>query len=155
MTAIIGIDPGMEGAIAFIHNNKVQIAIMPILNDEIYAEGLAQILRGWLMFDPYSGGILATAYLEKLWGVPGWSNKALFKYAGSYWIPKTILQILKIPVVDVAPKTWKSKVLGNQNASKQEAIDFCEAKYPGLVGNHDGKADALCIAYYGLLYEST
>ena len=146
--AIIGIDPGLTGGLCLIHDNSVMVVPMPVDNRNIDIVKLNGLINGWLQADPYLPPIHTVAYIEKLWGVPGWDSTKLFKYAGSYWIPTALLKSKHIEVVDVAAKTWRKSVLGNIDATKKDAIEFCISA--GLdIGKHDGMAEAACIAEYG------
>lgn len=69
----------------------------------------------------------------------------------------------QISIVAVHVQSWKSKVLGNRSAKKEDAIAFVEAKYPQvdlnivehhrkkgdvIIKDHDS-ADSICIGIYG------
>lgn len=68
----------------------------------------------------------------------------------------------KVKISDVAVKSWKSRILKNGNATKEDSINFVSLKYPDVniktskgikktsefVYNHD-LCDAICISLYG------
>jgi len=55
----------------------------------------------------------------------------------------------KIPIYQCDTRHWKSLVLKNSGASKQDAVNYAKKNY-GLTLDHDA-ADALCIAVFGCL----
>lgn len=69
----------------------------------------------------------------------------------------------RISISTVHVQSWKSKVLGNRSAKKEDAVAFIESKYPqvdlDIVVHHPKKgdeiikdndtADAICIGLYG------
>lgn len=72
----------------------------------------------------------------------------------------------KVTISDIAVRTWKSKILGSGNATKEDSIQFVSRKYPNIdiklpkykrkdpdafIYNHD-LCDACCIANFGCRY---
>ena len=151
ISAYIGIDPGQKGGIAILRNNKPPfVKAMPIVEDTVDGYALATYLRSTL-YDDVIGMLPCKAWIEKLWGVPGWSSKALFNYGENYGALKGVLSALAIPFDTVAPRTWKQKILEDSNATKTASLEYCYKNFPDLeIGKHDGKSDSLCIARYGI-----
>jgi len=63
-----------------------------------------------------------------------------------------------IPYQLVEPKTWQGYLFkGLSGSTKQKSLQFVKRAYPNLdirksnlaKKDHDGKADAVCIGYYG------
>lgn len=150
--AYIGIDPGQKGGIAILRNNAPPLVIkMPMKGKIVDSNELSKYFVD-VLFDVYIDMLPSKAYIEKLWGVPGWSSTALFNYGENYGALKGILSALNIQFDTVPPKTWKKALLGSPSASKKDAIAYSKKIFPTLaekIGNHDGIADALCIAAYG------
>lgn len=163
MTAYIGIDPGLSGAIAIIiptslgHVGIIYTLSMPLINREIDVNAIHCWLNKWLhLDDEYFGGMPTIAHIEKTWNVSkgGIAVARLNKSAG---IMIGMLRTLDIPTYEVAPVTWKKEVLGNYRAKKQDAIEFCQKNFPeiSLLRKDTSEfpdhniAEAICLAEYG------
>lgn len=156
VTTIIGIDPGLSGAIACCHAGAWTIVDMPVLTlarnrktkREIDLPRLTETLRdmAWASSD-------AHAVIEQVGAMPGQGVSSVFSFGKSYGCTLGILAALQIPVTPVAPVTWK-KAMG-VNAGK----DGCRARAAQLLPGSatafarvkdDGRAEAALIALYGL-----
>ena len=147
--AIIGIDPGVTGGIAYIKPDAVSVEFKELVLDTLPA-----VLRGLITIRAYAN-IPSIAYVEKQWI---WKNERDFKTANTliknFGYVLGVLRSLNIPYHEVAPRTWKREVLGNGNATKEQARMFVKETYGiELKVTQDGLYDALCIAHYGFLHE--
>jgi len=145
---IVGIDPGLEGAVATIwENGEVTISPMPIEFGEIDSRGLYVLLK---TANP------ELVVVEKLHGMPHFGANN-FKFGGSYYAAVYCCQILQIPMERVSPQRWKANVLAGTDKSKQAAIKWAKGAYPKAnliapgkrVASHD-YAEALALAEFGL-----
>lgn len=72
----------------------------------------------------------------------------------------------KISISTVHVQSWKSKVLGNRSAKKEDAVAFIEDKYPqvnldlvihkkkgDIIEKDNDTADAICIGLYGSIVD--
>jgi len=141
---IIGIDPGIRGGIAFYRAE--QMLVMPMPKDIQIPKITREIWPGaW------------RAYVELVHAMPGQGVTSMFTFGKGYGKILGMLETLSIPYGLVSPQKWKKKVLG-QKKDKQAAIAFCAHTYPNISllatprsrVPHDGMAEAVCIAHYGI-----
>lgn len=144
-TAIIGVDPGKFGGLQIIVQPSESLHTLPMDNNMSQVSNwISSILEGYPNHSVY-------AYIEKQWSRPLQDVKKGDILIINYAKILGMLETMKIPVFLVAPQTWKTSVLGDANATKKAAIDFCKATYNKEYKlAEDGLSDALCIAHYGL-----
>jgi len=75
------------------------------------------------------------------------SNKRCAKYNGGVLIGALGLQ--NLPLSFVQPSAWRSAVLGDSKAGKEEAMNWVLATY-GFTPTDHNEAEAVCIAYWAL-----
>lgn len=152
---ILGIDPGLDGAIAVIRDGYLSVYDMPVLkvkkgarknNREIDRYELARII------DAAVDGISAHAFVEQCQSQPGWGHMAAFKFGRTYECPIAILAANLIPFTLVSPRRWKNKlqVSADKDAARERAsqwLPHCAKLWP--LKKHDGRAEAAMIALYG------
>lgn len=151
MKTIIGIDPGMKGAIATIDDDGIRVVIMPMIGKEIDHRVLIELL-----LPPLSNAENFLAVIEKVHSMPKQGVASSFKFGRQYGEVLGILSALNIPTIQVTPQAWKKKVLAGQNwkGDKQAGVQFVQRRYPGVNllptprcrKPSDGMADAICIA---------
>lgn len=162
MTIIIGIDPGQSGGVAFIDTEAPQYQHaypMPVAGKQVDWCALARLThdareRASLQRD-------AIAYVEKVGAMPKQGVSSTFKFGVNVGGIHGVLAALGIGYELVTPQAWKKRVLAGTTKDKAAAIDFCSRRYPdvSLLATersrkaHDGMADALCIAHYGMALE--
>jgi crossover junction endodeoxyribonuclease RuvC len=161
---IIGIDPGLTGAIAFMYDSGVLMAVedMPIMpngkgkgrvKSKVNCYELSNIIGNLLV--PWDKGRV-TAYLEKVSSMPGQGVAGVFSLGKSAGAVEGVLAGLGIPLVEVTPQAWK-KGAGLIGTEKDVARTMAQQLYPdaSLARKKDiGRADALMIARHGWLIES-
>jgi crossover junction endodeoxyribonuclease RuvC len=89
--------------------------------------------------------------------MPGQGVASAFFTGRGFGIWEGVLGALEVPYRTVRPLVWTKKVLaGMTGEGKEEAMRFALQMFPGceLTPNgsrkpRDGRADALCLAYYG------
>lgn len=154
MRNICGIDPGQDGAFAVLGHGKLypDVHVMPLAGKEIDAGKLAF----WL-----NELDVSHAVVEKVHSMPKQGVSSSFKFGQNYGTILGILGALRISTQLVTPQAWKKAVLaGDGDKDKAAAIAFCRRMYPTcqLLATeksrtpHDGMADALCLATYGLRF---
>ncbi len=153
----IGIDPGLNGAIAFLDTEKGHLSVldMPVLEvkrnnktkREVSPVALADILRAGI--GPF--GPIPHSVLERVGAMPGQGVSSVFSFGRSVGIVEGILAALMIPVNIVTPQVWQkaAAVRGGKDGSRQRACELFP-NYAGLFAlkKHDGRADAACMAWY-------
>ena len=164
---IVGIDPGVSGAVAFFDPDKSPasglrwiVEDMPVVGDP--AELNAPALRDLLCrFSPEH------AFLEQVNAMPVIVNRATgarggmgatsaFRFGGMYFGIKAIVACCDIPLTTVMPATWK-KAQGlrgpDKEASRRRAIQlFPDQAATALARKKDqNRAEAMLIAQWGAL----
>lgn len=151
---LIGIDPGLDGAIAFydgMDDDPVKVQMLPTTGNGRGREiDLAQIGDTLHEFKPDK------VYIEKVAARPGNGVAAMFRFGYTYGGLVGVALGQRIPVELIRPQEWKAVVLMGTDRSKQAAISYCRRAWPHItlypsprcrVPNHN-IADALCILEY-------
>lgn len=172
----IGVDPGLQGAVAHIHDPpdpaapaSAGVAAMPLEpgltehRDEIDVRGLMRVLDELI----HSRGLKrdqAVVALERVGPVRGAGAASSFTFGRSYEACVSVLKLSGIPFERVTPQSWQKLVLAGTGKGKSAAICYCKSRWPSVdlhdvpgrddsaAGSrskrvaHDGAADALCLA---------
>jgi crossover junction endodeoxyribonuclease RuvC len=150
---ILGIDPGLNGALALLDIASHEIAElydMPVLalksKRELDAYRLAHII------DNHAHEI-AEVWIEHVWTRPGEGGPAGFKFGEAFGLVKGVCYASFLPLHEVSPQKWKAAMgvaTGDKDDSRKAAsilFPIGSARWP-LV-KHQGRADAVLIASYG------
>ncbi|ASK18406.1 Holliday junction endonuclease [Halomonas sp. N3-2A] len=145
---IIGIDPGLSGAIAVIRpDGDSRASVMPVVGKEIDVKALMAFIH---LVEP------TMVVIEKLGVRPGQSAQSGVTSGTNYGVLLGVIQALGYPLRITRPQEWKAKVLKGTKKDKDAAINHVRRAYPGVdltPGKkrvpHDGIADAVCIAEFG------
>lgn len=150
MTLTIGIDPGLNGALAVLDSagELVSLTDLPIVRDHSLAwvDGgeLQSLLLNALSERP------ARAYVERVSAMPGQGVASSFQFGVGFGSLLSILQAMSIPLIFVTPSVWKrSYGIGKD---KHASLHKARLLYPAAdlhLAKHDGRAEALLIAEYG------
>lgn len=160
-TFILGIDPGLHGALAFYepHSGDLVIADVPTVNvkengalktkPDIYSLGI--LLDHWRP-------LIRFAVIEKVSAMPGQGVTSCFNFGDVYGVLRGAVAANIIPMHDVRPVEWKRalRLKGgkeNKDESRQLASKIAphHASKWGLK-KHDGRAEAFLLAWYGEKY---
>ena len=153
---IIGIDPGISGAICFFKNGKIIDAIeMPSM-----AEGKKnkKQVNGSQIFNEISLRIKNSnkedikVVIEQVSAMPGQGVTSMFNFGQSFGVIKGICSALSLPIYFVRPTKWKkyfNLIKTNKDASRTKVIEV----YPEISSKISRKkdinrADAILIARY-------
>lgn len=103
----VGIDPGLNGGIAFIDKDeKILHAVpIPIKNGEFDARTFAAHLNSFMKNDDIK------VVLEKVGAMPGQGVCAMFTFGKIVGEIIAVLKVLRCPYVEVRPQDWKKVVL--------------------------------------------
>ncbi|MCP1931800.1 hypothetical protein [Bradyrhizobium elkanii] len=143
---ILGIDPGMSGAIAFYfpdHPERVSVEDMPIAAGDVDAVNLAKRV---VAMAP------DLAFLERVGAMPGQGVSSTFKFGRAYGVVLGVIGAATIPLHLVTPAKWKAHL--RLSADKEEARALALRLFPAC-GDHfkrkkdHGRAEAALIARYG------
>ena len=154
MSRIIGIDPGLSGAVAVLTgSDSLRILDMPTVTVErngkskrqVSASELAAIFANFNSNDTH-------VFVEKVSAMAGQGVTSVFSFGRSFGMIEGILAAFKLPVTYVAPATWVKAVGRGQgkDASRARAMELFpnnQADFKRV--KDDGRSDAALIAYWG------
>ena len=153
---IIGIDPGISGAICFLKNGKVIDAIeMPSM-----AEGKKnkKQVNGSQIFNEISVRIKdfnkedIKVVIEQVSAMPGQGVTSMFNFGQSFGAIKGICAALVLPIFFVRPSKWKKYfelINSSKDSSRTKVIEMYPSLSSQLAKKKDvNKSDAILIARY-------
>ena len=151
---IIGIDPGLTGAIAIMQNNKVlDIIDMPVMAEgkknkrQLNSAQLVSIIKKNIESNEE-----VAVVVEQVNAMPGQGVTSMFNFGQTFGAIKGVCAALELPIFFVRPSKWK-KYFELINASKDSSRTKAIELYPSL-SNHlakkkdVNKSDAILIARY-------
>jgi len=134
---VIGVDPGVSGAIAVISGTSWPGIIR---NDSTEAD-IAEFVQFWADFG------IDFAFIERVSAMPRQGVSSTFKFGRSYGFLRGLLIASRIPFEEVTPQKWQKAMGclsgGDKNITKGRAQQL----FPQLKITH-ATADALLIAEY-------
>lgn len=160
MSAILGIDPGLDGALALLESTQLLVWDTPTLAIEKAGKNRRVIDRQQLLaLLRIAKGRGAVAVVERVGPRNTDGAVAAFTFGQSYEAILMGLAALEIPIVEhPTPQTWK-RVMGlPKPATKQEGKGMSRARASEILPQHasnwplvkhDGRAEAALIAEYG------
>ena len=153
---IIGIDPGISGAICFFENGQVkEIINMPVMADgkknkrqingpQTYNEILRRI-KNYPKKD-------ITVVIEQVSAMPGQGVTSMFNFGQSFGVIKGICSAMQLSMYFVRPAKWKkyfNLINSQKDASRTKAIEIFPYISTQLSRKKDAnKADAILIASF-------
>jgi crossover junction endodeoxyribonuclease RuvC len=156
MSYVIGIDPGISGAIAIFEDGKLDAVIdMPTLELDsgktkkrhISAIGLVRILETWTLVSDGQAHVV----IERVGALPGNGSVSMFNFGRSAGIIEGVVAALQRPYTYVTPATWTKAVgrAAGKDASRMRAMELFPSKADLFKrATDDGRADAALIAYW-------
>jgi crossover junction endodeoxyribonuclease RuvC len=162
---LLGIDPGLSGALAFldIRTKKIiQVTDMPTLISTTEKNGIEPIALSERirLYEPMTRfcvleKVSAMTYQNKQGEIRGQGAAASFNFGKGYGILIGILTTLKIPIVDASPGVWK--IIMGLSSSKEASIELAKKLSPEISSSitlkkHDGRAEAILLAHFGLRF---
>ena len=150
---ILGIDPGMSGALAWLdlEQGALSIADMPSLVVERNGKAKRELSAAMLVA-MLQGRRPARAFVERVGAMPGQGLSSTWSFAFAVGQIVGVLSALEIETHWVAPQIWQKAagVRGGKQAGRLRAGEL----FPAHAGEFarakdDGRADAACIAWYG------
>ena len=158
---IIGIDPGLSGAIAIIENNTV----LGIFDMPVMAEGKKnkRQLNSALLVNLLKENIInnedVAVVVEQVNAMPGQGVTSMFNFGQSFGILKGVCSAMRLPMFFVRPAKWKkyyNLINSEKDASRTRAIEIFPNFSSQLSKKKDSnKADAILIAsFYYETYKS-
>ena len=153
---IIGIDPGINGAICFFENGEVRDVIdMPTMQD---GKKNKRQINGNQIFNEISLRIKninkknINVVVEQVSAMPGQGVTSMFNFGQSFGILKGICSAMHLPIYYVRPAKWKkyfNLINSEKDASRTRAIEIFPYFSAQLSKKKDNnKADAILIASF-------
>ena len=151
---IIGVDPGLSGAIAILENNKVlslfDMPVMPEGKKNKRQLNSAQLVK--LLKDNISKNEEISVVIEQVNAMPGQGVTSMFNFGQTFGAIKGICAALGLPVFFVRPSKWKKHfelINSSKDASRTKAIEMYPLLYNDLAKKKDvNKSDAILIARF-------
>ena len=152
---ILGIDPGLHGALAFFDYEAGTLVVndMPTVTverggkskGEVSPQLLAMVIR---QFD------VRRAVVERVNARPGQGVTSMFSFGRSMGIVEGVLGGLNIPMSYVTPQAWRKamQVREGKDGSRLRAMELFPAYADEFkLKKWDGRAEAALIAYCGAM----
>jgi len=151
---IIGIDPGINGAISVIENKKIiEVYDTPTMIDgkknkrQINGAQVTNIFKERL-----NGEKEVVVVVEHVNAMPGQGVTSMFNFGQSFGVIKGICAALNLPIYFVRPAKWKKHfnlIKTNKDASRTKVIEVYPEISSKLHRKKDSnRADAILIALY-------
>ena len=151
---IIGIDPGLSGAIAVLENNIVlSIFDMPVMPEgkknkrQLNSAHLSQYIKNNIIEIENS-----VVVVEQVNAMPGQGVTSMFNFGQTFGAIKGISAALQLPIYFVRPSKWKKHfelINSSKDASRTKAIEMYPSLSNKLQKKKDvNKSDAILIARF-------
>ena len=153
---IIGIDPGISGAICFFENGEIKDVIdMPNM-----AEGKKnkKQINGPQLFNELDRRIKniqkknISVVVERVSAMPGQGVTSMFNFGQSFGVIKGICSAMQLPIYFISPSKWKkyfNLIKTSKDASRAKAIEIFPYISTKLQRKKDSnKAEAILIASF-------
>jgi len=151
---IIGIDPGINGAICVLENKQIiELHDTPTMIDgkknkrQVNGAQIANIIKEMSNKDKE-----IVVVVEHVNAMPGQGVTSMFNFGQSFGVIKGICAALALPINFVRPTKWKkyfNLINTNKDASRTKAIELYPKNSSNLARKKDSnRADAILIARY-------
>ena len=151
---IIGVDPGISGAISIIENKKIlEVYDTPTMIDgkknkkQINSAHFTNIIKERLISNKE-----VIVVVEQVNAMPGQGVTSMFNFGQSFGVIKGICAALSLPIYFVRPTKWKKHfnlIKTNKDASRTKVIEAYPEISSKLHRKKDSnRADAILIALY-------
>ena len=151
---VIGIDPGLSGAIAVLENNKVlNVFDMPVMSE---GKKNKRQLNSALLVDIIKENIglneEVAVIVEQVNAMPGQGVTSMFNFGQTFGAIKGICAALNLPIFFVRPSKWKKHfelINSSKDASRTKVIEMYPYLSDQLSKKKDvNKSDAILIARF-------
>jgi hypothetical protein len=143
---VMGVDPGMSGAIAFYFPTEQRVTVydMPVIG---------QLVNGAVIADMIEQMRPDAAVVERVGPMPGQGISSTSKFCRAYGNVLGVIMSQRVPFHLVVPTSWKRHF--RLSRDKEQSRELATRLFPqnsadfALV-KHDGRAEASLIARYGV-----
>ena len=151
---IIGIDPGLSGAIAILEKNKVlKIFDIPVMSEgkknkrQLNSALLVSLLRENIIENED-----VAVVVEQVNAMPGQGVTSMFNFGQTFGAIKGVCAALNLSIFFVRPSKWKKHfdlINSSKDSSRTKAIEMYPKLSNQLAKKKDvNKSDAILIARY-------
>ena len=151
---VIGIDPGLSGAIAILEENKVlSLFDMPVMAEgkknkrQLNSAQLVNIIQ-----DNTNEEDEIAVVVEQVNAMPGQGVTSMFNFGQTFGAIKGVCAALKLPIFFVRPSKWKKHfelINSSKDSSRTKTIEMYPSLSNQLAKKKDvNKSDAILIARY-------
>ena len=151
---VIGIDPGLSGAIAILENNKVlNIFDIPVMSEgkknkrQLNSALLVSLLRENIIENED-----VAVVVEQVNAMPGQGVTSMFNFGQTFGAIKGVCAALNLSIFFVRPSKWKKHfdlINSSKDSSRTKAIEMYPKLSNQLAKKKDvNKSDAILIARY-------
>ena len=151
---IIGIDPGLSGAIAILENNKVlNIFDIPVMSEgKKNKRQLNSALLVSLLRENLNNNEEVAVVVEQVNAMPGQGVTSMFNFGQTFGAIKGICAALNLPIFFVRPSKWKKHfelINSSKDSSRTKVIEMYPSLSSQLAKKKDvNKTDAILIARF-------
>ena len=153
---IIGIDPGIKGAICILKDGKIldvfDMPIMPVGKKNKSQVNGSQIYNEIKKATVNEEKTNIKVVIEQVSAMPGQGVTSMFNFGQSFGVLKGIFSAMQIPMDFVSPVKWKKHfnlINAQKDSSRTKAIEFFPYISSKLSRKKDAnKADAILIASF-------
>lgn len=142
---LIGIDPGISGALCLLTVDGIEVVDMPVIANEVDAWGLAIVLSNW--------GPVDRVVIEAVAAFPKNGSIGNFKLGRALGVVQGVTAVLQRPVAYVRSTIWTKhhRVGSDKGLHRRRACELWPESADLFARAKDhGRADAALIAEYGL-----
>ena len=151
---IIGIDPGLSGAIAILQEKKVlNIFDMPVMSEgkknkrQLNSAQLVDIIKENIKINDDIAVVV-----EQVNAMPGQGVTSMFNFGQTFGAIKGVCAALKLPIFFVRPSKWKKHfdlLNSSKDSSRTKVIEMYPSLSNQLTKKKDvNKSDAILIARF-------
>ncbi len=151
---VVGIDPGLSGAIAILENNKVlNIFDMPVMAEgkknkrQLNSAQLVNIIK-----DSTKPDAEIAVVVEQVNAMPGQGVTSMFNFGQTFGAIKGVCAALELPIFFVRPSKWKKHfelINSSKDSSRTKVIEMYPSLSSQLAKKKDvNKSDAILIARF-------
>jgi len=144
---VIGIDPGLSGAIACYGPDGYRSEEMPVMRTGVKNKQCVNPLGVKDILLSMGSG---TVYLERVRSMPGQGVVSVFSFGDTFGCLRAVVAVLGYPIVQVTPQKWKKyyTLSSDKEQARARAIEMFPKENFNRKKDSD-RAEALLIAYYG------
>jgi crossover junction endodeoxyribonuclease RuvC len=154
---VIGIDPGLKGAIALIRSGDLIDALdMPLLDGQVDGAVICEFIRrqGFILGLHHT---VPQVWIEKVHSMPKQGVTSVFTFGQAYGIAIGAAQASGATINYARPQEWKGHF--GLSADKKESSALARDLFPDHLDRFkrvkdNGRAEAALIALYGLEHTS-